>query len=129
MRLFRAGERHSGVEFSLEVFTGPGFVEQIADGGPDVWGLRVVSPEAGSQTHWHSHSGGQLLYVIEGRGYIQNRGEVEIHRLDPGDLVVAEPNEVHWHGAGPSRSVKHLALSFGEHVYQEPPAIEFPADA
>jgi mannose-6-phosphate isomerase-like protein (cupin superfamily) len=42
-----------------------------------------ISPAA--RTAWHSHEGGQTLYVIDGIGLAQARGEdvVEIH---PGDV-------------------------------------------
>ena len=54
----------------------------------DVWIDPIVQPEGGSQlsvgavhftpgarTAWHSHNGGQTLYVTEGGGLIQSRHE------------------------------------------------------
>jgi len=67
---------------------------------------------AGARTHWHSHPGGQVLYVTEGTGRVGTRDGV-IETIRPGDLVVAPPGEVHWHGAAADAEVRHLALSFG----------------
>lgn len=78
----------------------------------------AVSFEPGARTDWHRHSGGQVLYVLDGTGRVGTRGAVaEIH---PGDLVEAPPDEEHWHGAATDRSVTHLALSFGETSWLEP---------
>ncbi len=85
-----------------------------ADGGA----LLVRFP-AGARTHWHSHPNGQVLYVTEGRGRVGTRdGTVE--KLGIGDLVVAPPDEEHWHGAATDSEVVHLALSFGETQWFEP---------
>lgn len=76
---------------------------------------------AGARTHWHSHPGGQVLFVTDGRGRVGTRdGRVE--RIAAGDLVVATPDEEHWHGAADEAGVEHLALSFGETDWKEPVA-------
>ena len=79
----------------------------------------VVRFDAGARTHWHSHPGGQVLYVTDGIGRVGTRdGRVE--RVEAGDLVVAPPHEEHWHGAAEDASVEHLALSFGDTAWAEP---------
>lgn len=78
----------------------------------------LVSFPAGARTDWHSHPDGQVLYVVEGNGRVGTRdGSVE--RISAGDLVVAPPDEEHWHGASEDASVRHLALSFGETAWLE----------
>lgn len=80
--------------------------------------LRVRFP-AGARTHWHSHPGGQVLFVTDGQGRVGTRdGRVE--RLTAGDLVVAAPDEEHWHGAAEDDGLEHLALSFGDTAWAEP---------
>jgi quercetin dioxygenase-like cupin family protein len=88
---------------------------------PDPQPLRasVVSFQDGARTHWHSHSGGQVLHVIEGRGQTQSRGG-PVTDLHPGDMVVAEPGEEHWHGAAPGTAMQHLAISLGAVDWLEP---------
>jgi len=79
----------------------------------------VVRFPAGARTHWHSHPGGQLLYVTAGSGRVGGRDGV-VQAVGPGDLVHAAPDEEHWHGAGEDASFEHLALSFGTTVWREP---------
>ena len=79
----------------------------------------VVSFFDGARTHWHAHAGGQVLHVIEGAGRVQTRGEAAVD-LRPGDIAVAGPGEVHWHGAAEGASMRHLAISAGDVEWLEP---------
>ncbi|HEY8853665.1 MAG TPA: cupin domain-containing protein [Candidatus Dormibacteraeota bacterium] len=69
--------------------------------------------EPGAHTHWHKHSGGQVLHIIEGLARVQAWGE-EAVSLAAGDTVVAPPDEKHWHGAGERGPMTQLALTSGE---------------
>jgi quercetin dioxygenase-like cupin family protein len=63
----------------------------------------------GARTAWHTHPNGQTIFVVEGVGLCQRRGDaVEVIR--PGDRVFFEPGEEHWHGAAPNRFMLHLAI-------------------
>ncbi len=85
----------------------------------------VVRFDPGARNYWHSHEGGQLLYVIDGTGWVQARGAAA-QRIRVGDVVRVDPNEEHWHGAGLSRSLAHLVVNVGETRWlEESPA---PAD-
>jgi 4-carboxymuconolactone decarboxylase len=68
--------------------------------------------EAGARTAWHSHPRGQLLLVEEGRARIQKRGQ-PFKDMGPGESDFTGPNIVHWHGAGPTESLVHVAVGFG----------------
>src|SRR5438445_13596768 len=73
----------------------------------------VVRFEPGARNHWHSHDGGQVLYVIDGAGWVQvRRGTPQRIRLD--DTVRAERGEEHSHGAGRSGPLAHIAIHGGE---------------
>jgi len=82
--------------------------------------VSFVRFEPGARTHWHSHSGGQVLHVTEGSGLAQNRGE-EVMRLARGDTLAAAAGQEHWHGAGPDGPFTHLATTIGEVTWLEPP--------
>ncbi len=102
-------------------FTGDVFIDALAQahGGTPVT-VAHVHFTPGARTAWHSHSSGQTLYVTEGEGRVQDRGE-RVVVLRPGDTVIAPGGEWHWHGAAPEHFMTHLAVSegqaeWGEHV-------------
>ncbi len=68
-----------------------------------------VSFEPGARTAWHMHPHGQALHVLSGVCQVQLRGG-EVQVVSSGDSVWIEPNEVHWHGASPERTMVHLAV-------------------
>src|SRR2546429_5582823 len=51
----------------------------------------VVRFEPGARNYWHAHEGGQVLYVIEGTGWVQARGAAA-QRIGVGDAVRIEPD-------------------------------------
>jgi len=85
---------------------------------PDGTALLVRFP-AGARTHWHSHPGGQVLYVTDGAGRVGGR-DGAIETIDAGDVTYTAPGEQHWHGASEEAAVAHLALSFGATEWHEP---------
>ncbi|MGF7137814.1 cupin domain-containing protein [Roseimarinus sediminis] len=72
------------------------------------YGYVSFAPEA--RTNWHSHPGGQILFITEGKGYYQAKGQAA-QLLQKGDYVEIPPNVVHWHGAAPDSKFAHLAVS------------------
>ena len=73
----------------------------------------IVRFEPGARNYWHTHEGGQLLYVVEGTGWAQAR-DATAQRIRVGDAVRIDPNEEHWHGAGPGGPMAHIVLNVGE---------------
>ncbi len=83
--------------------------------------VSVIRFPAGSRNHWHRHSGGQVLAVLEGEALVAVRGQPP-RRLRPGDVATTPPGEEHWHGAAPEGPMAHLAITAGETTWLEPPA-------
>jgi quercetin dioxygenase-like cupin family protein len=98
-----------------EWFTGDVSIDAISQG------VNLVHFAPGARTAWHSHSKGQTLYVIDGRGLVQSRGE-PIVEIQPGDIVRTPAQEWHWHGADHDHAMSHLSLTgdgeatWGDHV-------------
>jgi quercetin dioxygenase-like cupin family protein len=69
----------------------------------------VVQFEPGARTAWHTHPLGQTLYVVSGSGLAQSWGG-PIQVIRAGDVVWFPPGEKHWHGAGPTTMMSHVAL-------------------
>jgi quercetin dioxygenase-like cupin family protein len=66
----------------------------------------------GARTAWHSHEGGQTLYVTEGRVLVQSRGAQTIG-IGAGDVTYTPSGEERWHGAMPQHFMTHLAITEG----------------
>jgi quercetin dioxygenase-like cupin family protein len=109
MRIVQHGERS---ETYGGRFTGRVELEMLQaaeeDGRPDV---ARVHFSGGAVSFWHSHPGGQHLYLVSGRGRVGvPDGE---HELTPGDLVVAPPGERHYHGAQRGADCVWLVITWG----------------
>jgi quercetin dioxygenase-like cupin family protein len=74
---------------------------------------------AGSRSNWHSHSGGQLLMIEEGRGRTQVRGGPLLETL-PGQPWFTKGGVEHWHGAAPDQDALQLTISEGTAQWLEP---------
>lgn len=72
------------------------------------FGNVTFAPKA--RTNWHSHPGGQILFITKGKGYYQAKGEPS-QLLHEGDVVEIPRDVVHWHGAAPDSEFAHIAVS------------------
>lgn len=69
-----------------------------------------VTFEPDARTAWHTHPLGQTLIVTAGCGRVQRWGG-PIEEIRPGDVVWFAPGEKHWHGAGPTTAMTHIAFT------------------
>jgi quercetin dioxygenase-like cupin family protein len=91
-------------------FTGDVYIDAVASPpGPARAASALVHFTPGARTAWHTHPLGQTIFVTEGEGRCQRRGE-PIETIRPGDRVFFEPGEDHWHGAAPNRLMTHIAI-------------------
>ena len=93
-----------------ERFTGDVYIDAVAAAPPPSRvRANLVHFMPGARTHWHRHPLSQTVFVTEGVGLCQRRGgPIEIIR--PGDRVLFEADEEHWHGAAPRRLMVHLSV-------------------
>ncbi len=109
MEIKRVGSEPSG-KGSADWFTGMVRVDPLFS-RPDparVAGAHVTF-EPGARTAWHTHPLGQTLIVTAGCGRVQREGG-PIEEIRPGDVVWFPPGEKHWHGAGPTTGMSHIAI-------------------
>jgi quercetin dioxygenase-like cupin family protein len=106
--------RPPSVKGPADWFTGDVWIDGIAQGRNDpAWALNSIHFTPGARTAWHSHSGGQTLYVTEGQGFVQPRDGDRV-ALRPGDVVLTPAGEWHWHGAAPDHFMTHLSVTEGD---------------
>jgi 4-carboxymuconolactone decarboxylase len=90
-------------------FVGQAYLARLTRNGALNCPISNVTFEPGCRNNWHSHTGGQILVAVGGRGYYQAEGE-PARELLPGDVVEIAPDAVHWHGAAPDCWFSHLAI-------------------
>lgn len=87
-------------------------MDPIVDGRDHHATVLQVRFTPGARTAWHSHDVGQTLYVTEGCGRVQVRGQ-EIIEVGPGDAVFSPGGEEHWHGATEDHFMSHVSITEG----------------
>lgn len=104
--VFEQGELNPYGKF----FTGQTYLKRLS-ANDEVWNssLANVTFEPGARTHWHKHSGGQILLVLSGEGRYQERGG-NVQILHKGDVVRIAPDVEHWHGAAPDSWFTHISV-------------------
>lgn len=101
----------AGTPGNPDYFTGAVTLKPMAT-GPDVQPVKLLRVEfaPGARTNWHTHSGVQILVVVEGRCRFQHEGG-PIEEAGPGETIYIPKGEKHWHGATPEAPTVHLALN------------------
>jgi quercetin dioxygenase-like cupin family protein len=110
MKVFRLAGAAT-IPIDAKSFSGTVRSRRVAsdESGVPVHAYRVEFDAAG-RTHWHTHSGPQWLFVIDGRVRVQAWGE-PVQDVNTGEAVVIAPGEKHWHGAAPGAHGTHLAVN------------------
>jgi quercetin dioxygenase-like cupin family protein len=66
--------------------------------------------EAGTRSNWHTHPKGQILVIIEGEGFYQEKGKPAL-AIKKGDVVIVPENIAHWHGASAISKMVDIAIT------------------
>jgi quercetin dioxygenase-like cupin family protein len=101
------------VKGPAEWFTGDVWIDSVQTQEEPPLNVGAVHFAPGARTAWHSHDGGQTLYVTEGRGRVQLRGE-DIVEIRPGDVHYTPHAHEHWHGAAHDHFMTHLSITQGQ---------------
>ena len=109
MEIKRSGSQPSS-KGPAEYFTGTVRIDPLlqAPAPARLFGASVTF-EPGARTAWHTHPLGQTLIVTAGCGRVQHWGG-PIEEIRPGDVVWFPPDEKHWHGAGLTTAMTHIAI-------------------
>ena len=110
MRIRRLSD-HTVEGSDPKTFTGEATLVRLNDlaDAPRINAYRVAF-QAGARTNWHTHSGTQLLIVLDGVCRLQtDTGAVT--EITAGDVASIEPGERHWHGASDKGPMTHLAVN------------------
>lgn len=95
-----------------ETFTGTVWGDPVLPTTEEGNTINSVTFTPGARTYWHEHSGGQILVVTAGLGWVCPFGE-KPELIRAGDVVWVPPGERHWHGGTTDTVMTHLAISIG----------------
>ena len=92
-------------------FTGAVTLKKMAV-GPEVAPNKLLRVEfsPGARTHWHTHTGVQILFVAEGRCRFQ-AWDGPVQEAEAGETIFIPAGEKHWHGATSEAPMAHVALN------------------
>jgi quercetin dioxygenase-like cupin family protein len=68
---------------------------------------------ANSTLDWHKHASVQVLIIVEGQAYYQERGKDPVV-LKTGDVIRCPKDTEHWHSSTKESDVTYLALYGGD---------------
>ena len=111
LTITRAGTNASATGATPNNFTGSVRVD-LLHAAKEPWraSAAYVTFEPGARTVWHTHPVGQTLVVTAGVGRVQRIGG-PVETIRPGDVVWIPAGVKHWHGAGPTTGMTHLAIT------------------
>lgn len=104
--IFAKGEKLPNDWFSGNAFLSP----LVAKDSNNDFSAGSVTFEPGARTNWHTHPKGQVLLVIEGSGFYQEKGK-PAQPIKKGDVVNIPENIEHWHGATVTAKMVHIAIT------------------
>jgi quercetin dioxygenase-like cupin family protein len=100
-----------GQQLPNEWFSGNAFLTSlVAKDKNNEFSAGSVTFEPKARTHLHTHPKGQVLLVIEGNGYYQEKGK-PAQAIKKGDAVNIPENTEHWHGASAMIKMVHIAIT------------------
>jgi quercetin dioxygenase-like cupin family protein len=100
-----------GEKVTSENFNGTVYLKMLIAGDSiNPTAIGNVTFEPGARTKWHLHPGGQILLVIDGVGYYQEKGQSK-KILRKGDVIKCPPNVPHWHGASSDKYFVQVAVT------------------
>lgn len=92
-------------------FTGKATARPIVDADQlGHTGVAEVVFQPGARSNWHTHPGGQALYVTSGCGLTQREGGPVV-RICKGDTAFVPAGVRHWHGATPSTLMTQFTVT------------------
>jgi quercetin dioxygenase-like cupin family protein len=95
-------------------YIGEAWLNRLLKADDDLaYNITKATFKANSTLDWHKHASVQVLIVVAGEGYYQEKGKEAII-MKAGDIIKCEKNTEHWHSSSKHSDVTYLALYGGE---------------
>lgn len=94
-------------------YIGEAWLNRLINADGDLnYNITKATFKANSTLDWHKYSSPQVLIIVEGEGYYQERGKDPI-RMKVGDVIKCNKETEHWHSSSKESDVTYLALYGG----------------
>ncbi|MBL7471231.1 cupin domain-containing protein [Robertkochia sediminum] len=94
-------------------YIGEAWLHHLVSADKDLsYNITKATFKANSTLDWHHHDSPQVLIVVEGEGYYQERGKEPI-RMKEGDVIQCPKDTEHWHASSKEHDVTYLAIYGG----------------
>lgn len=95
-------------------FIGEAWLNAIIHDDADLgYNITKATFKANSTLDWHKHSSVQVLIIVDGKAYYQERGKEPVI-LKKGDVIKCQKDIEHWHSSTKESDVTYLAFYGGE---------------
>ena len=95
-------------------YIGEAWLNAIIHDDKDVgYNITKAKFKANSTLDWHKHSSVQIIIIVDGEAYYQERGKQPI-LLKEGEIIKCPQGIEHWHSSSKEEDVTYLALYSGE---------------
>jgi len=102
-----------GIKAPNTHYIGEAWLNRLLNADEDLnYGITKAMFKANSTLDWHKHSSPQILIVVEGEGYYQERGK-DPFRMKVGDVIKCDKETEHWHSSSKENDVTYLAIYGG----------------
>lgn len=91
-------------------YIGEAWLNKLLQPDPDLnYNITKATFKANSTLDWHKHASSQILIIVEGAAYYQERGKEPVI-LKKGDVIKCKKDTEHWHSSTKEVSVTYLAI-------------------
>ena len=95
-------------------YIGEAWLNPILQADVDLtYNITKATFKANSTLDWHKHESVQVLIIVDGECYYQEKGKDPM-LLKEGDVIKCEKNTEHWHSSSKHSDVTYLAIYGGE---------------
>ena len=94
-------------------YIGEAWLNRLISADGDLsYNITKATFKANSTLDWHKHPSPQVLIIVDGEGYYQERGKDPV-RMRAGDIIKCNKETEHWHTSSKESDVTYLALYGG----------------
>lgn len=95
-------------------YIGEAWLNPLINDDADVdYNITKATFRANSTLDWHKHGSVQVLIIVDGEAYYQEKGKEPVI-LEEGDVIKCEKDIEHWHSSTKDKDVTYLAIYGGE---------------